>query len=858
MGKVARGLAGGFLVAGSLGAMSLAWQAAAGAVASVTLYVTSAGTATSGCTAAKPCSTIQEGVAAAESFSGDPVTLTVAAGVYQGGVLVTAAKLTSLTIEGRSGPATTVVTGYTAFQDVTVSRGTVTISGLSIDHGSSTAGGGVHIGAGSTVILSDDAFSNDSAHTGGGVFDLGSATLSDDVFSGDSATFRGGGFTMLTGAMATLTDDRFTTDSAREYGGGLSNTGGKARVSNATFSGDAADYGGGLLNISDATLTDDTFSADSATYRGGGVYNSGVVHLVNDTLVGDDASVNGGGLLNAETATVTDATFLDDSAGSGGGVSNVTSGTAAVSASILESSSCSSSGASFETTYDVSTTSSCASGPTDKTVTASELRLTPALQPNGSTGPETLALLATSAAVDAIPKSACTVTTDERGQPRPGVKGQTNCDAGAFELQYPPQTVTANRIYGVTADATAAEELESVFNPTAQGANATTGTCVGNTTTATNKVTTNEAKATARVVILATDSHFPDALSSQYLAGYLKTGTLLTPTTSLSTVTKAALRAEGVTRVIVVGGPLAVTTTVVSELEALPAYTCGGGHALETRGSPARIHVTRIWGPTQYDTALHIAESVPEDYVATAGFPTAYSGTNATGGTGKYNDTAGTGSSSAPAGATALKTAIVASGAEFQDAMAASALAYRGAGALYARGLPVLLTSPASLSPQVSDAIDALAIKQVIVMGGPLAVTNTVTNALAGAGVSVLRVAGRTDTDTAVQLARFLAGTTGAGIGWSHITALTVSRGNGFTDGLAGAVISGSAEEPEMLTGSPTDVGPTLTAFLKASGPSGTGIDTRSTSQVSALTVFGGPLAVTTTVVMTMEQDLGG
>lgn len=857
MGKVVRGLAGGFLVVGSLGAVSLAWQAAAGAVAWVTLYVTTSGTATSGCTAAKPCSTIQEGVASAESLNGDAVTLTVAAGVYQGGVLVTAAKLTSLTIEGRSGPATTVVTGDTAFQDVTVSRGTVTIDGLSIEHGSSTAGGGVNIAAAGSVTLSDDAFSNDSAHTGGGVFDLGSATLADDVFSGDSATFRGGGFTMLTGATATLTSDRFTTDSAREYGGGLSNTGGKAKVGNDTFSGDSADYGGGMLNISSATLTDDTFSADSATYHGGGVYNSGVAHLVDDTFVGDD-SVNGGGLLNAETATVTDATFLDDSAGSGGGVSNVTSGTATVTASIFESSSCSSSGASFQTTYDVSTTSSCTSGPTDKTVTAPELRLTPALEPNGSTGPETLALLTTSAAVNAVPKSACTVKTDERGQPRPGIKGQTSCDAGAFELQYPSQTVTADRIYGATADATAAQELESVFNPTAQGANATTGTCVGDTTTATNKVTTNASKATARVVILATDNHFPDALSSQYLAGYLKTGTLLTPAASLSTVTEAALRAEGVTRVVVVGGPLAVTTAVVSELEALPAYTCGGGHELEAGGAPARIHVTRIWGATQYDTALQIAESVPKEYVAMAAFPTAYNGRNATGGTGMYNDTAGTGSSSGPAGATALKTAIVASGAEFQDAMAASALAYRGAGALYASGLPVLLTSPASLSPQVTAAIGALAIKQVIVMGGPLAVTNPVTNELAGAGVSVLRVAGRTDTDTAVQLARFLAEATGAGIGWSHVTALTVSRGNGFTDGLAGAVIGGSAEEPEMLTGSPTDVGPALTAFLKASGPSGTGIDTRSTSEVSVLTVFGGPLAVTTTVVMTMEQDLGG
>jgi hypothetical protein len=39
-----------------------------------------------------------------------------------------------------------------------------------------------------------------------------------------------------------------------------------------------------------------------------------------------------------------------------------------------------------------------------------------------------------------VPKSACTVSTDERGDPRPGIVGQSNCDAGAYEVQSSSRT----------------------------------------------------------------------------------------------------------------------------------------------------------------------------------------------------------------------------------------------------------------------------------------------------------------------------------------------------------------------------------------------------------------------------------
>lgn len=400
-------------------------------------------------------------------------------------------------------------------------------------------------------------------------------------------------------------------------------------------------------------------------------------------------------------------------------------------------------------------------------------------------------------------------------------------------------STSTTRIYGATADATAAKELETTFPATR------TSTCVGGELTASND----------RPVILATDAHFPDALSSQYLAGYLDTGTLLTPASSLSTATRQALKTEGVTQVYVVGGPMAVTTAVVAQIEALPAYTCGGAEELESGTATRHVTVARIAGSTAYDTARQIAETPPSSYVKSLSFPGAYAGLNITGGDGKYNDTAG--SASASHTSAALKTAIVASGTEFQDAEASSALAY-------GTGVPILLTSPTALSTAAATAVQALGIEQAVVMGGQLAVSDGVVTSLEALGVSVLRVAGKSYTDTATKFTEFLVGTAGSnGVGWvldrapNSTHTVTVARGNGFTDGLAGAVVSGRDHQPLLLTENPGVVGTYLTAFLKSSGRESKGVDSAGTAgKIETLTVFGGPSAVTTTAITQMQDDL--
>ncbi len=384
--------------------------------------------------------------------------------------------------------------------------------------------------------------------------------------------------------------------------------------------------------------------------------------------------------------------------------------------------------------------------------------------------------------------------------------GGTSAVVGTGQFTYRIQP-TSTRIYGQTADATAAAELEHQFP-------ATTGSCPA-----------------SRAVVLATDEHYPDALSSAYLARDLGTGTLLTPTGSLSAPARGAIVDEGIDHVYVVGGPYAVSTTVASTIEAMQATECGGGP-----GTGQAVQVTRVWGRTEYGTAAQVATSVPSTRVGTLDLSGAYAGGGA------FDRTGGAESAAAPPGTP--RTAIVATGQSFQDAEAASALAY-------ADSLPILLTTSAALSPQAQHALGTLAIRQVIVMGGQLAVSDTVVAQLVGMGVSVLRVSGTTYSGTAAELATLEMQPAPDGAGWTT-SSVAVARGDSYSDGIAGAVVAADGPaathpEPLLLTVDPGTVGTTLTSFLESdAAPEG----------VRHLTILGGPLAVSPAVVTAMLADL--
>jgi putative cell wall-binding protein len=168
--------------------------------------------------------------------------------------------------------------------------------------------------------------------------------------------------------------------------------------------------------------------------------------------------------------------------------------------------------------------------------------------------------------------------------------------------------------------------------------------------------------------------------------------------------------------------------------------------------------------------------------------------------------------------------------------------------------VPILLTTPVSLSAQAASAFQTLGIRQVIVLGGPLAVSDAVVSQLESTGISVLRVSGTGYTGTAVALAELELQPKPDGAGWPQTGIVAVSRGDAYSDGLAGAVVAADAPsvskpEPLLLTLDPTTVGTTVTAFLKG--------EARSLG-VSHLLVLGGPEAVTETVAAAMLTDVQG
>jgi len=352
-------------------------------------------------------------------------------------------------------------------------------------------------------------------------------------------------------------------------------------------------------------------------------------------------------------------------------------------------------------------------------------------------------------------------------------------------------------------------------------------------------------------VVLATDTphtNGSDALAASYLEGTLHTGLLITPATTLGADAIQAIQYQGVQTVYVVGGPLAISPAVIAQIQALPAYNFGG---VTRTGSNVTV-VGPIYGAD--GTAEGTAAAIATKYGTAYGIGDFHGAYNTSGGL--YNSTTGAASTTAPVGA--VPTAIVVASTDWQDAMSIAPEAF-------ATRFPVILTGPSSsttLGTDAQTALTTLGVKQVILVGGQLAVQNSVEAQIAAlnGGISVLRIAGIDATDTAAKIANFaLASTTGAlGLGWTAGTstnhAVLASHGDYWTDALGAAALGGGANpttygfEPIILTENPTTVGQYTTAELAVLG----GL----TPAVTNLTVLGGPLAMPATTINTLLAGL--
>lgn len=248
----------------------------------------------------------------------------------------------------------------------------------------------------------------------------------------------------------------------------------------------------------------------------------------------------------------------------------------------------------------------------------------------------------------------------------------------------------------------------------------------------------------AATVVLANglDEHFADALAANYLAGTLSAPVLLTSTDAAPAVTLGEITSLGATRVVVVGGPAAVSDAQVG--------------ALQAQG----LTVTRLGGADRYATDAAVVAST------------------------------GAGSAGSVEGA---PTALVATGANFPDALAAGPLAF-------ARHLPIVLVpgSSSTLSQQARATLTAAGAKQVVIVGGPSAVSSGIASGLSAMGLTVVRESGSDRTATATALAAWE--TAHAGFSPAGFVLASGAQSAGGADALAGGPLAGVRSQPMLIT----------------------------------------------------------
>ena len=220
-------------------------------------------------------------------------------------------------------------------------------------------------------------------------------------------------------------------------------------------------------------------------------------------------------------------------------------------------------------------------------------------------------------------------------------------------------------------------------------------------------------------VVLATDQNWPDALTASYLASYLRTGVLLTPTGSLSLYTAQAIQNEGVSTVFIVGGNQAVNDSVENQLKNTPQFQCGGTNPRTNfDGDPLNLDESRLSGPTADGTAATIRDVCELGVRGSAnvsGVPL-YNGF----GTNPYNNTSGGDGVDAwchphHPGA---RTAYSATDQSWQDVAPMSSMSYF-------EHLPILMPPTDSLGADAQTGLLDLGIQQVIEPGGPVAISGS-------------------------------------------------------------------------------------------------------------------------------------
>jgi len=223
--------------------------------------------------------------------------------------------------------------GTAAFTILTVSTGTLTVTGLNFRHGN----GAIAVTGSGLLTVNGGIFTGNTAADGGAisdVTDLNGPVVTGAVFTRNTATDAGGAiYVSAAGGGPRVTNSTFTRNTAAGDGGAIFTydaAGGD--VAGSTFQANTAGTGGALFLSSDSgeTLSHDVVRSNSATGNAGGVFSADGSDLTVDssTISGNHAGGRGGGIylpsgvFGIRQTRITGTDIQGNSAADGGGVYN--------------------------------------------------------------------------------------------------------------------------------------------------------------------------------------------------------------------------------------------------------------------------------------------------------------------------------------------------------------------------------------------------------------------------------------------------------------------------------------------------------------------------------------------------------
>lgn len=307
--------------------------------ATTPLYVTEDGAGTA-CTPVNPCA-LQTAVSQATTGQ----SIYVAGGTYTGsGADPVVRVTTSITLTGGFDAANwatppnpivnpTILDGQAARQVVRI-EGAVSpiIENFEISNGRAPSGAGIFNQSGSPIIRHNKIYANQTnanPHTGGGIFDGGSALIgANEIYNNAGGPGQGGAIHVNNGAGLSTIRLNLIRNNSAALGGGVALSGSGQALLEANIIHGNTGNGGGFININGAaTLYSNLFYGNSGT-NGGGLSLLANSTLWNNTIAHNSATSSGGGIyVESGTIAVYNTIIAFNSSGSGNDGIHVTGGT---------------------------------------------------------------------------------------------------------------------------------------------------------------------------------------------------------------------------------------------------------------------------------------------------------------------------------------------------------------------------------------------------------------------------------------------------------------------------------------------------------------------------------------------------